>query len=721
MSVKLGSSIKFKLVMVVMVIFALSFSGIILSVIQVQQSVSKDMAAGIDTTLKKTGDKSDKLLTQMVTSVNTLLVDMKKQTVKDLSTSSAKEMGRMEKRIKNGMERLLLSEAAAVTDLLKSVAPAIIMSENFNDLVKYSKAASKTETILFALFIKKNGKPYPGYVNPSDSKIKEFLEKGKGKTGIEKILNASRLNASRRSPDVLLNKAKMEYYGKPIGSIVVCINRAGIQNEIKKLSADFQNRIKENKSQVQKVLTERSAAVTDQINAKISSVSKESIKGMKQASSLIADSVNLQKRKIFSRTAVISAVALVFSMVILWIFLVKMLRPLSRCADFAAEIGSGNLKASMDRTSSDEIGVTARAMGTMAEKLRELMKKLAETSGTIFDSSARLTDISTTLAASSSKMQELSRDATRETSSTSENIKNISSASEEISTQIDTIAVTSSGVSNNVMDVGDKIKEISQETTSVSSAIEEIYASLNEVADNSNKAASITEQASGQAAVTSDIVHKLGESARDIEKVISLISGIASQTNLLALNAAIEAAGAGEAGKGFAVVANEVKELANQTSKATVEIREEIAQMQTNTKNAVEAIGSIVKVIEEINGIMGTIASAVEEQTATVNEISKNISSTAGSAEELTAGADETVNAVREIASTLDEVSKGSDQIAKDVAMASQATEKVLACTTQTDKAVNDSAGGIKEIGSQAEDLASLSKGFKEIISKFTV
>ena len=721
MSVKLGSSIKLKLVLVVMVVFTLSFSGIIFSVIQVQQSVSEDMTAGINTTLKNTGNRSDKLLTEMVTSVNTLLVDMKKQAVKDLSTSAAREMSSMERRIRKGMERLLLSEATALTELLKSVAPSIIMSEDFTDLVKYSKAASNTEAILFALFINENGEPYPGYVDPSDSKIKEFLERGKGETGIEKILDASKLNASRRSPDVILSKEKMEYYGTPLGSIVVCISRAGIKNEIKKLSADFQSQIQRNKSKVQEVLTQRSAAVTERIKGNISSVSGESIKGMEKASSVIQESVNLQKRTVLFRTIIISAGALVLSMGILWIFLVKMLRPLTRCADFAKEIGSGNLTASIARTSSDEIGVTARAMGKMAEKLRRLMKNLAETSNTIFDSSGRLTDISSNLAASSSRMQELSRDATRETSSTSENIKNISSASEEINTQIDTIAVTAGGVSNNVMDVGEKIKEISRETTSVSSAVEEMYASLNEVADNSNKAASITDQASDQASVTSDIVHKLGESARDIEKVISLISGIASQTNLLALNAAIEAAGAGEAGKGFAVVANEVKELANQTSKATVEIREEIAQMQTSTKNAVEAIGSIVKVIEEINSIMGTIASAVEEQTATVNEISKNISSTAASAEELTSGADETVKSVKEIASTLDEVSKGSDQIAKDVAMASRATENVLACTTQTDQAVNESAGKIEEIGTQAEDLASLSRGLKEILSKFTV
>ena len=116
--------------------------------------------------------------------------------------------------------------------------------------------------------------------------------------------------------------------------------------------------------------------------------------------------------------------------------------------------------------------------------------------------------------------------------------------------------------------------------------------------------------------------------------MIKVITSIAQQTNLLALNATIEAARAGEAGKGFAVVANEVKELAKQTAQATEDISRKIEAIQTGSQGAVEAIAEVGSIINQINDISNTIASSVEEQTATTNEISRNVSEAArGSAE----------------------------------------------------------------------------------------
>jgi methyl-accepting chemotaxis protein len=131
-------------------------------------------------------------------------------------------------------------------------------------------------------------------------------------------------------------------------------------------------------------------------------------------------------------------------------------------------------------------------------------------------------------------------------------------------------------------------------------------------------------------------VSKLGEASAEIGQVIKVINSIAEQTNLLALNATIEAARAGEAGKGFAVVANEVKELAKQTGKATEDISGKIYSIQSSTKEAVEAIASIGKVIDHINDISNTIAGAVEEQSNTTNEISRHMAEAARGVEEIT-------------------------------------------------------------------------------------
>ena len=136
------------------------------------------------------------------------------------------------------------------------------------------------------------------------------------------------------------------------------------------------------------------------------------------------------------------------------------------------------------------------------------------------------------------------------------------------------------------------------------------------------------------AARTNAVVGKLGQSSAEIGQVIKVITSIAQQTNLLALNATIEAARAGEAGKGFAVVASEVKELAKATARATEEISRKIEAIQADSRGAVGAIGEIGQIIGQINDISNTIASAVEEQTATTNEIGRNVMEAArGSAE----------------------------------------------------------------------------------------
>ena len=206
-------------------------------------------------------------------------------------------------------------------------------------------------------------------------------------------------------------------------------------------------------------------------------------------------------------------------------------------------------------------------------------------------------------------------------------------------------------------------EQVSQNVATVATGTGQMQASIREISKNANEAARVAKNAVSVAAQTNQTVSKLGESSTEIGNVIKVITSIAQQTNLLALNATIEAARAGEAGKGFAVVANEVKELAKQTAKATEEIGKKIEAIQGDTKGAVKAIGEIGAIINQINDISNSIASAVEEQTVTTNEIgrsvseaaqgtgdiARNISGVAVAAKNTTQGASDTQKASQEL------------------------------------------------------------------------
>lgn len=170
---------------------------------------------------------------------------------------------------------------------------------------------------------------------------------------------------------------------------------------------------------------------------------------------------------------------------------------------------------------------------------------------------------------------------------------------------------------------------------SLATAVEEFEASIREISGNASNAASVARQAVEAAGTTNTTISRLGESSAEISNVIKVINSIAEQTNLLALNATIEAARAGEAGKGFAVVANEVKELAKETSKATEDIVRRIETIQSDTEEAVSAIGLVSEIITQINESQNAIAGAVEEQSVMTSEISRNISEVVNSSDEI--------------------------------------------------------------------------------------
>ena len=208
-------------------------------------------------------------------------------------------------------------------------------------------------------------------------------------------------------------------------------------------------------------------------------------------------------------------------------------------------------------------------------------------------------------------------------------------------------------------------EQVSEHINTVAAGTEEMGASIKEIAKNANEAAKVATAAVRVADKTNATITKLGESSAEIGNVVKVITSIAQQTNLLALNATIEAARAGEAGKGFAVVANEVKELAKQTARATEDISRKIEAIQSDTKGAVAAIGQIGDIINQINDIQNSIASAVEEQTATTGEMSRNVSQAAHGSGEIALNVTGVAQAARSTTEGATETKAAADELAR--------------------------------------------------------
>ena len=254
-----------------------------------------------------------------------------------------------------------------------------------------------------------------------------------------------------------------------------------------------------------------------------------------------------------------------------------------------------------------------------------------------------------------------------------------------VSTNMDVMKATAQILSEMADQTADKANVSASESEvassnvqTVASAAEELAASIEEIKRQVTETTSVVNQATQATRVTTETVSGLSHSAQKIGEVIAMIQAIAEQTNLLALNATIEAARAGEHGKGFAVVASEVKELANQTSKATEEISTQIQGIQNATQEAVHAIQGIANTMETVNEYTRTISLAVEEQGSATFEISQNVARAASGTLSVAGNMSQLSQAAAETTQSVDQVEQNSQDVAKQTSRLREEVDRFL-------------------------------------------
>lgn len=362
---------------------------------------------------------------------------------------------------------------------------------------------------------------------------------------------------------------------------------------------------------------------------------------------------------IFTVTAILALIMIGLS----WFLVRGIIRPLRNMTNMIKDIaeGEGDLTKRLIISSGDEIGEMSGYFNQFVTKIQDIISSIAENVKTLTSSSSDLALIS----------------------------EQLSSAAKDSADKSGSVATAAEQMNSNFHSVSAAMEESTSNVNTIASSTEEMTATVAEIAESAEKARLITDKAVKQSQATSTKMNALGESATRIGRVTEAITEISEQTNLLALNATIEAARAGEAGKGFAVVANEIKELAKQTAAATIDIKNQINEMQSTSSTTVKEIKEISDVIVDINQVINAIAASVEEQSAATNEIAGNIANASQGIIEVNENVAQSTVAVTNITRDVSEISSQSQQVGTISEKVRGSAQGLAKLSEQLDRLVN--------------------------------
>ncbi|GEM_PF-250448 len=668
----INDKLSIKVLTVLGVILAISFTGLCFTIQLRQGFLLEKMGEEVNAKLKETSVIAEQEFQRLENDVSQSLTDMGQKVADKILTDTETALVNEEGNVTTGMEKLLKSNAHGVASLIASVGSDSIMSKDYDTLINLSKAGSKSEEILFILFLGKDDEPLPSYLNRVDDYMVSYLENFEfdenNELDEEHQETLTVLEKSKSDPNVYVHELQIDYYNLKVGTIVVGITRKTITEEISAMSGRFDTLKKDNEKTIRDVLASESASVIDQIENNLNTVQKGNIQALSQTGAILEDSsqeVNINTTNVVMIVGTLCGVIILLLFGILLNFMI--IRPLSGITEGlrdAAE-GEGDLTKRLNSTRTDEIGIVASWFDAFVQRLNNIIVEIGGNSETVTSSALEVLSASDSLK--------------NESVNLSLKANTVATASEEMNTSMSSVAAASEQASTNISLVAETAIEMKD--------------TLEGVVVKCDKAMEVSHTATGQVQIASENVGLLGDAANEISKVTEVITEIADQTNLLALNATIEAARAGEAGKGFSVVAGEIKSLAQQTQEATQEIKTKIAGIQNSTTGTINEVGKINQVINDVDSIVSSIAESMSEQSEKAAEVAMNI----------------------------EQASQGISEVNENVAQSSQVSAEIARDMGEVSNISQEMNNRSDVMRSNSEDLSKLSSELRNMISVFKV
>ena len=657
-----NQSLRLKILAPLTIILALSFLLLAFTVSGMQAKLLKSMGEQLSTSLGASDEAMQADFSHIGDQVHQIMSAMAESSSENLALLIRQKLDGENAEIAKQWEAQMRRDAHGMVILLTQVAPKAILTNSYTDLVTYAKSAAAMENVVFALFMRPDGRPYTRYLDKQNPKIKAYLKTGAGSKKLDKVLSAA-----SKDPSAFIIEKEIVTEGKALGKVVVCLDKSMMNQTLDQVARRFSAIAENSAASISETLAQESNKVVDGISAavrKIAAKNKVLISDTKDKISSTEAEVGSKTRATVLSAGLICGLVLLGSVMLLAVKL--LIKPVEKVAARLEDIaqGDGDLCIRLEVKSNDEVGQLAKWFNVFMDKLQTIIREVANNIGTVTSSSNELTTISDHMSTGANAMSDRSTTVSAAAEQMSANMISVASASEEAATNMNMVAA----------------------------AAEEMSTSIADIARNSNKAKDISDRAVSQVSQTSAKVNTLGQAAIAIGKVTEVITDISEQTNLLALNATIEAARAGEAGKGFAVVANEIKELARQTADATQDIRQKIISIQQSTDDTVNDIGHINSVIEDVSATVVAIADAVEEQSTTTREIAQNVGQ-----------ASQGIQMVNE---SIAQGSAVAGDMANDIAVVNQEAGQMASSSGK----VNNSAA---QLFKMAETLQGLIGGFK--------